>query len=141
MSSRKSFAIFSPNSKNSLSSKLYRKMSLAEYNETLRTNQLQPNIKGSESTKWLSQRLDKVKKFNNKIVNKNTEQVIVEFELEIPYFVYINATSVHQKNSKGMPLIKYYYEGLDENDIYRNFGIIPRELEFFNNNIKNITKL
>ncbi|MDE6357657.1 MAG: RHS repeat-associated core domain-containing protein [Eubacteriales bacterium] len=57
----KLFAIFSLNSKNGLSSKLYRKMSLVEYHKILKINQLQLQIKGSGSSKWLLQSLDKVK--------------------------------------------------------------------------------
>ena len=117
--------------------KLYRKMSEAEAELTLK-NGLQPAKKGADTTKWTSESLSKVREFDNAIVKPGTNEVIIEFELNPEYYNYVKNTAVPQYGSKGNPNIKFHYEGLDINGIYRNYGITPDQLAYFNENVINI---
>ena len=117
--------------------KLYRKMSEAEAELTLK-NGLQPAKKGADTTKWTSESLSKVREFDNAIVKPGINEVIIEFELNPEYYNYVKNTAVPQYGSKGNPNIKFHYEGLDINGIYRNYGITPDQLAYFNENVINI---
>lgn len=68
-------------------------MSVAEAEATLESG-IQPAIRGADPTKWISESLEKVKEFDNKIVKHGTEEVIVEFEMNPEYYKNIQETTV-----------------------------------------------
>ena len=113
-------------------------MSRAEYEKTIATGKLQGQVPGTDSTKWLSQSYDKVVSFQNTAVQPGTEEVIVEFQMKEEYMDYLINNSIPQANSKGLPFVKYHYEGLNPNGSIRNYGITSDELSFFNQNIVSI---
>ncbi|MCT8976983.1 hypothetical protein N4T77_10245, partial [Clostridium sp. CX1] len=117
--------------------RLYRKMSLDESGKTLKQMKLQPAIKGKEPTKWLSESLDKVRNFTNKSAI-STEERIIEFEMNPNYYRNIQQTAIPQQGSRGMPQVKYHYEGLPEGGQLRNYGITPQQIELFNESIINV---
>ena len=47
--------------------------------------------------------------------------------------------SIPQANSKGLPFVKYHYEGLNSGGMHANYGIPKEELAEFNKNIVSIT--
>ena len=118
-------------------------MSKAEY-DAMRAdnNRLQPQLRGgkrpTDSCKWVSESLDKVYRFNNLAVDSDTEEVIVEFRMKGSYWEYLKENAIPQQGSKGMPNVKYHYEGLEVNGPFKNYGIPQEELEFFNKNILDI---
>ncbi|MBK1812666.1 hypothetical protein JHL18_18765 [Clostridium sp. YIM B02505] len=116
--------------------KLYRKMSIAEAEKTLE-NGLQPARRGADPTKWTSESLEKVREFDNKIVQPGTEEVIVEFEMNPEYYKNMQESAVPQHGSKGNPNVKYHYEGLEVDGPYKNYGITPEQIDLFNSNILN----
>ena len=120
------------------SNSLYRKMSKAEYDATMKNTALQGQIPGKDSSKWLSENYEKVKAFHNKAVLPGTEEFIVEFNMTDEYMDYLRKTAIPQANSKGGTNVKFHYEGLEVNGPYKNYGITAEELEFFNKNIKSI---
>ena len=129
---------FNADSKSGSPTSLYRKMSRAEYEKTIATGKLQGQVPGTDSTKWLSQSYDKVVSFQNTAVQPGTEEVIVEFQMKEEYMDYLINNSIPQANSKGLPFVKYHYEGLNPNGSIRNYGITSDELSFFNQNIVSI---
>ena len=117
---------------------LYRKMSEDEYKSTMETNQLQGQIPGSDSAKWLSQSSDKVQAFSNDLVPDGTTEMVVKFNMTDDYMDHLANTAVPQSGSKGLPNAKYHYEGLEEGGQYKNYGITKEELPLFNSNIVSI---
>ena len=117
---------------------LYRKISKAEYDTTMKTRKLQGQIRGKDSSKWLSESYEKVKAFHNKAVPSGTEEFIVEFNMTDNYMEYLRQTAIPQ--SKGLTSVKFYYEGLEPNGAYRNYGITAEEGDTFNNNINSVIR-
>ncbi len=117
---------------------LYRKMGEDEYNATINTGQLQGQIPGTDSSKWLSQSYDKVSEFHNDAVIEGTTEYIVEFKMTDEYMRYLEENAIPQAGSRGLPNVKFHYEGLEMNGLLKNFGITPEELDYFNKNILEI---
>ena len=117
---------------------LYRKMSEEEYNATISSGELQGQVPGTDSSKWVSESYDKVSEFHNDAVMDGTPEYIVEFKMTDDYMKYLEETAIPQAGSHGSPNVKYHYEGLETNDPYRNYGITSGELDFFNQNIVDI---
>ena len=46
-----------------------------------------------------------------------------------------------QEGSHGQSAVKYHYEGLEQGGDYRNYGITPEELDYFNINILSIERV
>lgn len=115
-------------------------MSKAEYDATIKNKALQGQIAGKDSSKWLSESYEKVQAFHNKAVLPGTEEFIVEFNMTDEYMDYLRKTAIPQANSKGLTNVKFHYEGLDVDGLYKNYGITAEELEFFNKNIKSIVE-
>lgn len=112
---------------------VYRKMSVVEANATKSSNRLQPSISGSNSSKYLSEDLAKVKAFSNKGVTE--PQVIVRFELDPIQYNSMMAKAVNQNNSKGINAIKLNNEGIT-NPKLNNIGVPSGILNDFNRAIK-----
>ncbi|WP_019671790.1 hypothetical protein [Psychrobacter lutiphocae] len=112
---------------------VYRKMSITEANLTLRTNKLQPPKIGSNSSKYLSEDLEKVRAFSNRGVTE--PEVIVRFELEPSGYNSLMSKAVDQKGSKGVKAIKLNTEGITAPGL-TNIGVPSDILENFNKIIK-----
>ena len=118
---------------------VYRKMSTTEAAETIRTMRLQPTIPSGNSSKYLSESLGKVEAFQNKAALKNnTEEVILQFNLDKKGYNNLMNKSVNQLDSKGVDAIKYNFEGINSSIGMRNLGVPASQLESFNSVIKNI---
>ncbi len=87
-------------------------MSTAEANVTLDTMKLQPPLKGTDSSKYLSESLSKVEAFQNKIVKQGTSEDIIEFVLDKQGYDNLMINAVPQAGSKGVNAVKFHYEGL-----------------------------
>lgn len=121
---------------------IFRKMSAAEAEKTFETMRLQPQIKGTDSSKYLSESLEKVQAFQNKAVAAGTDQQIVEFVLDRQGYNKLMSTAVEQSSSKGVDAIKFHYEGMSQtaNPSLRNIGVPASKLDEFNQLIIDIKR-
>jgi RHS repeat-associated protein len=113
---------------------LYRQMSEAEAQATIKDNKLQYAVDGAEPTKWITESKGKAFEFNNAL-NDNKKTVVIDFEVSKQYSDSLNANSVKQRGSKGNPNNKYHYEGLPKPGPHKNFGILDANIEEFNSNV------
>ena len=113
---------------------VFRKMASVEAEKTLETLKLQPPIPGKDSSKYLSESLEKVQEFQNAKVPQGTKEDIIEFVLDKKAYEKMMSTAVEQYGSKGVDAIKYHYEGLDPNAVpnLRNIGVPKSWLDEFN---------
>lgn len=114
---------------------VYRKMSVEEANLTIKTGKLQPPAKSSNSSKYLSEDLQKVKNFQNKSVTE--PQVIVEFKVDGIGYNKLMSSAVEQQGSKGVNAIKLNYEGITTPGL-SNLGVPATKLDDFNKVIKGV---
>lgn len=108
-----------------------------EGSTSLKEQQLQPSIKGSNSSKYLSEDPTKVNNFSNKVVANDTNQVVLEFKLDKQAYDKLMSDAVDQAGSKGIDAIKINKEGITDPKL-RNIGVPPSKLEEFNKGIKNV---
>ena len=111
--------------------KVYRKMSLAEAEQAIASQELPPRIAGTNSNKYVSESLSKVEKFQNEGVAAGTQEVIVEFELDAAAYAKLRAGSIPQQGSAGSGKIVFNTEGLSGTEL-RNLGIPESQLGNFN---------
>lgn len=116
---------------------LYRKMSESEYEQTIATNQLQGQIPGTDSSKWLTQSLDKAQDFTNKAVPDGTSEMVVKFSMTDEYMEHLANSAISQTGSKGLPNAKFNFEELEDTP-YRNYRITEAELPMFIANIVSV---
>lgn len=119
---------------------VFRKMSSVEAEKTLATSRLQPQIQGTNSSKYLSESLEKVQAFQNKGVVAGTNEEILEFVLKRQGYEKLMSTSVNQVGSKGVNAVKYNFEGIDSTSTLRNIAIPSSKLDEFNQLILNIRR-
>lgn len=117
-------------------------MSAAESEKTLETLRLQPQIAGTDSSKYLSESLDKVKMFQNKAVNTATQEDVLEFIVNKQGYNKMMESAIPQKGSKGIDAIKYHFEGMSQtsNPTLRNLAIPGSKLDEFNALIRDVRK-
>ena len=111
--------------------KVYRKMSAAEAEQALSSQQLPPRVAGSNSNKYVSESLEKVQKFQNKGAAQGTQEVILEFEVDAAEFAKLRAGSIPQQGSAGSSKIVFNTESLSGTEL-RNLGIPGSQLGNFN---------
>jgi RHS repeat-associated protein len=114
---------------------VFRKMSAAEAETTLETMRLQGQVPGSNSSKYLSESLEKVQAFQNKGVPAGTKEEIVEFVLDREGYQRLMSTAVDQTQSKGVDALKYNLEGIPRTSLGaqpRNIGVPASKMEEFN---------
>ncbi|NBF07061.1 hemagglutinin repeat-containing protein [Pseudomonas sp. Fl4BN1] len=116
---------------------VYRKMSTVEAEATLSTGKLQPSIPGANSSKYLSESIEKVGEFQNNGV-KDMAQTTLEFMLDRSAYNLLMRSAVNQAGSKGVDAIKINFEGIDPLTNFRNIGVPPSQIELFNDIIKSI---
>ena len=119
---------------------VFRKMSSVEADATLNTRLLQPAISGTNSSKYLSESLNKVIEFQNKGVSSGTSEQVLEFIIDKKGYDGIMKSSVNQIGSKSVDAIKYNFEGLSSTGP-RNIGIPATKLDEFNLIIRDIRKV
>ena len=119
---------------------VYRKMSNLEAETTLNTQQLQPPIPGSNSSKYLSESLDKVLAFRNSGVPADTSETVLEFVLDPQGYQDLMSTAVDQAGSKGLDAVKINYEGVSDPTL-RNIGVPLSQLNEFNNLILQVNRV
>jgi hypothetical protein len=118
---------------------LFRKMSTTESKLTLETNKLQPPIAGTDSSKYLSESLEKVQIFQNQ-KTVGSQQEILEFVLDKKGYDSMMSTSVKQYKSGGIDAIKYHFEGISKDGV-RNIGVPVTKQDEFNLLIRDIRKV
>lgn len=116
---------------------LFRKMSTTEADATLNAMKLQPAIPGANSSKYLSDSMGKVEKFQNNGV-LGTPQTTLEFVLDKPGYESMMSSSVNQAGSKGIDAVKVNFEGIDPTSNLRNIGVPASQIDLFNSLIRNI---
>ena len=99
--------------------------------------QLQPPIPGTNSSKYLSESMDKVRRFQNEQA-AGVEQATVEFKLGKVGYDELMGTAVKQAGSQGLPEIKYNLEDIREPGL-RNIGVPRSRLSDFNSLIYDIS--
>lgn len=119
--------------------KIYRKMSAAEAEQALSSQQLPPRVPGSNSNKYVSESLRKVQDFVNKGVPADTEEVIVEFEVDAAKYAKLRDASIPQEGSAGSGKIVFNTEGLEGTNM-RNLGVPDSQLESFNEVVISVKK-
>lgn len=92
---------------------------------------LQPAIRGANSSKYLSESLDKVIAFQNRSVSSGTTQRTLEFVLDKNGYNNLMRSSVNHAGSKGVDAVKYNFEGLS-GSAHRNIGVPSTKLNEFN---------
>jgi hypothetical protein len=123
---------------------VFRKMSSAEADLTIQTQQLQPPIVGTNSSKYLSESLSKVEAFQNAGVSGSTQQDILKFVLDKPGYDSMMSTAVNQYGSAGVDAVKYNFEGIPQTaggPPLRNIGVPLSQLDQFNQIILEIKRL
>lgn len=119
---------------------VFRKMSDAEAEATLTTQRLQPPAPGSNSSKYLSESLNKVIAFQNNGVSSATSESVLEFVLNKPRYQDLMSTAVNQAGSKGVDAVKINFEGISDPSL-RNIGVPISKLDAFNDLILQINKV
>jgi hypothetical protein len=120
--------------------KVYRKMSAAEAEQALSSQQLPPRVSGSNSNKYVSESLEKVQNFQNKGVAQGTQEVILEFEVDAAQYAELRAMSIPQQGSAGSGKIVFNTEGLSGTEL-RNLGIPESQLGNFNKIVISVKKV
>jgi filamentous hemagglutinin len=115
-------------------------MSDAEAETTLTTQSLQPPAPGANSSKYLSESLDKVAAFQNNAVSSATSESVLEFVLDKPGYQDLMSTAVNQAGSKGIDAVKINFEGISDPSL-RNIGVPLSKLDAFNDLILQINKV
>jgi filamentous hemagglutinin len=107
---------------------------------TLNTKSLQPPIPGSNSSKYLSESLDKAAKLQNNGVTPEADKTILEFVFNKSGHKDLMSTAVDQTGSKGVDAVKINYEGICDPTL-RNIGVPPSQLGAFNNLIQGVKEI
>ena len=118
---------------------VWRRMSGSEAERSLDQKLLQPRIKGTNSSKYLSESFEKAIDFKNKGYLGTSESVL-EFTLDKAGYDELMSTAVEQDGSRGIDAVKKNYEGL-EGTAHRNIGIPPTRLDQFNRIVRDVKKV
>jgi len=119
---------------------VFRRMSDNEAATTLATQRLQPPAPGANSSKYLSESLDKVIAFQNEGVSLATSESVLEFVLDKSRYQELMSNAVNQLGSKGIDAVKINFEGISD-PLLRNIGVPSSKLDAFNDLIVQINKV